>query len=224
MTARSLFKTPCPKPGRQGFTLIEMLSVVAIIAILASILYPALRQARDAPKRAQARADIRRLELAIQNYYAEYGHWPDTSAWPATDNDFITMLNGNRDAYTGVDAILGSYAVSNNPRGDRFMEIDKKQSTADGLFVDPWGIPYIILMDNGQNSIGYSAAYAGLPAPVGGNWQDNNGGPAPNDGMLRNRPNGNYQMQRSVAIYSFGPNKLDDLAPGPEWDDIASWY
>ncbi|HSW45045.1 MAG TPA: type II secretion system protein [Phycisphaerae bacterium] len=41
----------CPTPGRAGFTLIEVLVVVAIIAILVALLMPALTRARE-----QARA------------------------------------------------------------------------------------------------------------------------------------------------------------------------
>ena len=211
---------PQTQDPRMSFTLVEMLAVVAIIATLAGVLYPALRQVREAPKRAQARTDIRKLELALQNYYGEYGRWPDTSGVAASDNNFITMLNGCRDAYTGALAGVGTYASNSNPRYVRFMEVDKKQSHASGLFLDPWGIPYIILLDNGQNSIGYSTAYSGLGAPVGGNWAD----PTPGDGLLRNRHNFVNGIRNSVAIYSFGPNKLDDLAPGLEWDDITSWY
>lgn len=216
------------KSMKSSFTLIEMLAVCAIIAILTGILYPALRTIRDGPKKAQARADIRKLELAIQSYYNEYGKWPDTSgATPAaaTDADFITMLNGNRHPYTSAQAASGSYASNYNPRAIRFMEVNKKQSSSDGLFLDPWGTPYIILIDNGQNSIGYSAVYTGLSGPVGGWWQDVNGTNfVSNDGMLRNRPDTNYVLKRSIAIYSFGPNKTDDLAQGSQYDDITNWY
>ncbi len=220
----------------KGFTLIELLVVIATIFLLAGMLYPALRSIKDGPKKLKAKADCQRLVTAIQAYYNEYGKWPDTNngAPAPTDEDFYTMLNGNVNPNTGAAAGAGSYALTYNPRGVRFMEIEKKDTLYQGLndgglLLDPWGTPYIILMDNGQNSIGYANAHAAISAnaPVGGWWRDYSGGDvtsAPADGLIRNRYNNNYEMNVQIAVYSFGPNKTDDLAQGPSFDDISSWY
>ncbi|HOA74605.1 MAG TPA: prepilin-type N-terminal cleavage/methylation domain-containing protein [Phycisphaerae bacterium] len=57
---------------RQGFTLIEILVVVAIIALLISILLPSLRLAQEASKRTACLSNTRQLGLAWTLYATDY--------------------------------------------------------------------------------------------------------------------------------------------------------
>ena len=58
-----------------GFTLIELLVVIAIIAILAALLMPSLRRAREMARVAHCLSNLRQIGLAAIQYATEHGHY-----------------------------------------------------------------------------------------------------------------------------------------------------
>jgi prepilin-type N-terminal cleavage/methylation domain-containing protein/prepilin-type processing-associated H-X9-DG protein len=74
---------------RPGFTLIEMLVVIAIIVTLISLLMPAILAARASANSAQCQSNLRQLGLAIVQYNTQYGSYPQYRAeYPPITNAY----------------------------------------------------------------------------------------------------------------------------------------
>ena len=78
-----------PTIGRRGFSLVEIIVVIAIIAVLVALLLPAVQQARESARRAQCKNNLRQLGLALHNYEGTHSVYPfgvggDLGGPPAT--------------------------------------------------------------------------------------------------------------------------------------------
>ena len=68
---------------QQGFTLIEILIVVAIIAILASVVLVGLGPTQQQGRDARRLSDLRETQTALELYYNKNGVYPAVNTWAA---------------------------------------------------------------------------------------------------------------------------------------------
>lgn len=106
---------------RSGFTLVELLVVVAIIAMLLSILLPALQRARAVAKETACLANMKQIMLGMQLYTTDSRAFPDptdTSAYnlhPSSDERRAARWHLFFNEYTGGEACNDStYAAWKN--------------------------------------------------------------------------------------------------------------
>lgn len=96
-------ETPKPfaPPANRAFTLIELLVVVAIVAVLAAVLFPVFAQAREKARQTACVSNLRQIGTAFALYVSDYdermpdrrdlksmlpgGYRPWASAWPPSD-------------------------------------------------------------------------------------------------------------------------------------------
>ena len=104
------------REARNAFTLIELLIVVAIIAILAAIAVPNFLEAQTRSKVARCRNDMRTLATAIEAYAVDSGKYPldqsETFYFGYTSPDRENLREANRRLTTPISYIT---SVPNDP-------------------------------------------------------------------------------------------------------------
>ncbi len=73
-----------PANRRSGFTVLELLTVVAVIGILLSLALPAISSAREAARRVTCVNRLKQIGLAMHNYHDVYQRLPSGWQWEAT--------------------------------------------------------------------------------------------------------------------------------------------
>lgn len=65
---------------RTGYTLVETIVAVGVLALLAGLLLPAVQSSRDAVARAACQNHLRQVGVALQGYHASHGHFPSAGS------------------------------------------------------------------------------------------------------------------------------------------------
>lgn len=69
--------TPARSAVAYGFTLVELLVVIAVIGVLVALLLPAVQSAREAARRSKCQNNFHQVAVALHNYHAAHGQFPE---------------------------------------------------------------------------------------------------------------------------------------------------
>jgi prepilin-type N-terminal cleavage/methylation domain-containing protein len=141
--------------GHRAFTLIELLTVIAIIAILAGITFGVVKGVNERAAIGQAKSELAVLSQALESYKLQYGDYPQlgtNNATPATSSALAATHTQYYlfNALTGkigpkLTAYLGKPVL---PDLSRFSleKADTPGSTTavSNSILDPWGRRYMI--------------------------------------------------------------------------------
>lgn len=117
-----------------GFTLLELLAVIAILGMLFAILFPAIAGVKMKAKIKKAETEVKSLATAIRAYHTEY------TRWPVNPNAGGTWSNNNQQV---LECLVGAH--TNNSRRITFIELTGPITT----MCDPFAsnMPYRIVID-----------------------------------------------------------------------------
>lgn len=132
--------------SRGGFTLIEVLVVIAVIALLAALVAPNIFQHLGTAKDATARSQIELLGAALDAYRLDNGRYPTTEQ--------------------GLAALREPPTVPPLPPNWRGPYLRKE------VPLDPWGRPYIYLCPGEVNPHGYDLLSLGADGELGGEGEN----------------------------------------------------
>jgi general secretion pathway protein G len=132
--------------SRAGFTLIEILVVIAVLAMLAALVAPNVFQHVGTAKDATARSQIELLGAALDAYRLDNGRYPTTDQ--------------------GLEALQVQPTLQPVPSNWRGPYLRK------AIPPDPWGNPYIYLSPGEVNPRGYDLISLGADGAPGGEGED----------------------------------------------------
>jgi len=142
------------RPMKKAFTLIELLVVLAIIGLLAAILFPVLSKARESGYQASCASNLHQIYLAVELYRNDEGGYPASLAVLLGDTDNLadhaassTVVNTGGKGYFkgGMSALVcaDDDTTSTLPRssyGDISVDVSAGPTTDMGRFVwNYWG-------------------------------------------------------------------------------------
>ena len=152
--------------GRKHFTLIEVLAVVAIIGILAALVFPMVGRSRDKANETKASAGANTLAIALKNYKAAYQKFPSV----ATDDPVGGGSEAGASTFAGLNdydkiifSLCGTLPGGNaddanfktvNRKKTSFLELPPEYMKTGGFYANPWGRRYyIVYAKAGKNTL-----------------------------------------------------------------------
>lgn len=214
---------------RRAFTLVELLAVVAIVGILAALVFPSLGSARKSASRARTKVQFGQWAAAIESFRREYGYYPvfdptnlvngGASTSAAGDHLFHDLLAGRKRDGSPSSSASSASAGSQNPRKiafHAFVESDftPSDSPQPNLLRNAFDqVSIAVLVDRNLDGRIDSTDYSSFPAvllPDGSAARPTSGGAGgdiPANGL-----------RTGVAFYCADPNAT---AAAPQF--VVSW-
>lgn len=171
-----MMSRPHPRSSRAGFSLIELLIVITVIAILAALIAAAVIRAQVVGERTQAVAEINQLAAAASAFKTAYGFYPPDKPmdvatalqkmYPRYTMPFPTpaLTDGNQCLVyflggpngTGWDPATPAAPTGTSKKGPFFdFPAGPRLEGTPARFLDPWGTPYAYFRYSGT---GYSGS------------------------------------------------------------------
>lgn len=160
----------------RAFTLVELLIVIAVIAVLAALIFPVVGAVKRQSFIRAAQGELAQLQTAIERYKSAYGFYPPTGVNGPLTNELFFELAGTTNNAGEFQTLDGSAQISvadaNSTFGTSgFMNCNKPggdESTARAQNFLPGLKPRQIatLYTNGNDSVNILVASAGGPDPT----------------------------------------------------------
>lgn len=126
---------------RSAFSLLELLAVIAVIGILASLIFPSVSAARKSANRAKTKVQFNQWAAAIESFRSEYGYYPSfdptnlvnggATTAPSGDHLFHDLLVGRKRDGSAPSTATATAAGNQNRKRITF------HSFADSDFTPP---------------------------------------------------------------------------------------
>jgi prepilin-type N-terminal cleavage/methylation domain-containing protein/prepilin-type processing-associated H-X9-DG protein len=209
--------------NRNAFTLIELLVVISIIAVLISLLLPAVQSAREAARRSQCVNNLKQIGLAAHNFESIRGALPRSGEHNLPVN---SQVYKTQDYHSTFTMILGTIEQGNvyNQFNLQLPYNFAGNTTATNTMIATFLCPTNALSsdrNNGKDSVGFgcidyaTAPYTEIMANGTTKWQTGYVPPVPMDGPLTGSPYPvstytvfNCSSCSSIKTYQIDPSKV----------------
>lgn len=122
------------KKRAKGFTLIEIVVVLAIIATIAAFLTPMLFDYLKESKTSRAKADVRNIAASIANFNRDLQVYPIYKATTKADSATVLVLHTNEGNQAGLDTGITGWTTAEDTSGGTIQVLDK--ALLDGKLAD----------------------------------------------------------------------------------------
>lgn len=165
---------------RDGFTLVEILVTIALIAVLMAVSVPAMQGVRERAAIARGRAELALIAQALENYRRTCGDYPQTGDFAqaaATVDEPLSMSHAQSKLFNALGGVFGPTAFTPQDRLDGPEWLDSSKLTVEApepsasktktspmgrevcaALLDPWGRRYLYYYKRASAAVAWTAS------------------------------------------------------------------